>query len=421
LIKLELLKKKTQNMMKTGLITVLIATGMAVSCNKNNNNTVQPPTPIPPGMVQTLGQSNFQFGIDLFTEVVKNRPDENILISPWSVQTALLMARNGAAGNTGVQLDQGMHLTGHAIDTINREYQLLRLLMEQQSGHPRVRNANVFFYDAHRMRPEEAFMQKIQTWYGAPSIIEQFNDPGAVQRINDWVKQNTQQKIQGIIDEIGPLDLAFLINAIHFKSDWERAMPTEMVSNQSFTGFGNRARTVPFVGDDGEYAAVTHQGLKMVDVPFKDRNFTLSFIIPEQSTTSGAWATQLTPTVIRALYSNLATGRIMFAFPKLDLEFEGGLIPDLQGLGVTDAFSPGLANFSDLGEPLIGPTLFIKTVAHKAVLKVDEKGAEGAAVTSLGFATTSMPPLYRFDKPFVILLRHQPTNTLLFAGLVGEF
>jgi serine protease inhibitor len=407
--------------MKTIFFQTAFAVLLATSCGKDSGNLPQPTTPISPGQVQTLGQSNFNFGLDLFNEVVKNRPEENILISPWSVQTALLMARNGASGNTGLQLEQSMRLSGHPIDTLNREYQLLRVLMEQQSGAPKVRNANVFFYDENRLRPEETFMQKIQTWYGAPSIKEAFNDPAAKDRINDWVKQQTQGKIDGIIDQIKPLDLAFLINALHFKADWERAMPKEMVSNQPFTGFGNRQQSVSFVMDDGQYASATANGYQMVDVPFKGESFTMSFIMPEQPTTSSGWATQLTPSVINSLYNNLNSGRIIFGFPKLDLEFDSGLIPDLQGLGITDAFLPGMANFTELGEPLIGPTLYIETVAHKAVLKVDEKGAEGAAVTSLGFATTSMPPMYKFNRPFVILLRHKSSSVLLFAGLVGTF
>jgi serine protease inhibitor len=73
-----------------------------------------------------------------------------------------------------------------------------------------------------------------------------------------------------------------------------------------------------------------------------------------------------------------------------------------------------------LGTPLIGPTIYINTIKHKSVLKVDENGAEGAAVTSIGFATTSAPPSFRFDKPFVIILRHIPTNAMVFTGLVKD-
>jgi serpin B len=69
---------------------------------------------------------------------------------------------------------------------------------------------------------------------------------------------------------------------------------------------------------------------------------------------------------------------------------------------------------------LIGPDIYISSIFHKAVLDVDEKGAEGAAVTAITFSTTSLPPVFTFNRPYVILLRHIPTNTLLFAGSVKK-
>lgn len=90
---------------------------------------------------------------------------------------------------------------------------------------------------------------------------------------------------------------------------------------------------------------------------------------------------------------------------------EKGDSPDL---GVKDAFSESAADFTNMG------TSFINQIKHKAVLEVDEKGAEGAAVTSIGFALTSVPLVFRFDRPFVVVLRYIPTNALLFTGYVAD-
>jgi len=59
-------------------------------------------------------------------------------------------------------------------------------------------------------------------------------------------------------------------------------------------------------------------------------------------------------------------------------------------------------------------------VLHEVRLKVDEKGAEGAAVTVVGGIVTSSPPVVAFDRPFVLSLRHIPTGVQLFFGLVDE-
>jgi serine protease inhibitor len=51
---------------------------------------------------------------------------------------------------------------------------------------------------------------------------------------------------------------------------------------------------------------------------------------------------------------------------------------------------------------------------------MDEKGVEGAAVTSIGFGVNSIPPTFMFNQPFVLVLRHVATNTLVFMGYIAD-
>lgn len=393
----------------------------AAACSKDAPNAPQPTTPINVTDVQALGQSNEAFGLDLFNEVVKRHPNENVLISPWSVQTAFLMALNGAQGATAVQIQQALYAGLQSPDTLNYLQQQLQILMEKQSGRAMLKSANAFFYDNNRLLPEQPFLQTLTKFYSAQIATDNFADPNAKKRINDWVKQNTNGKIEEIVKNIGPDDLAFLINAIHFKSDWERGFPTAFVFNRNFTEFNGSTANVPFVTDDNNFLRATYGGFEMVEVPFKDKSFSLHFIMPAQPKATTNWVEQLTPALLHQLYNGVVENRLLFGFPKFDLSFDVGLVEDLQNLGITNAFQPSAADFSQLGTALTGPTLYIKTVAHSAVLTVDEKGAEGAAVTSLGFATTSMPPTLFFDRPFVVILKHNATKTQLFTGLVGAF
>ncbi len=53
---------------------------------------------------------------------------------------------------------------------------------------------------------------------------------------------------------------------------------------------------------------------------------------------------------------------------------------------------------------------------HKAVLTVDENGAEGAAVTVGGATAVSLPPSFRVDRAFFWAIVHVPTRTLVMLG-----
>src|SRR5690242_15202319 len=92
--------------------------------------------------------------------------------------------------------------------------------MEEQSGHPRLLSANGIFYDPEKINLLETFIQTVSNDYRAAFQEYNFSDPSTLNNINNWVKENTDGKIDKIIDEINGSDIVFLINALHFKADW---------------------------------------------------------------------------------------------------------------------------------------------------------------------------------------------------------
>jgi serine protease inhibitor len=304
---------------------------------------------------------------------------------------------------------------------LNEQTSKLRELMEEQSGHPTLTSANGYFSDPTRIDLLDAFVETLTKSYDAGFVEYDFDDPATVGKINDWVKTHTNGKIEEIIDGIGGLDLAFLINALHFKADWATAFDPDLTFDWTFNTADGREVTVPFVSADRNFSTANNFDFRMVDMPFRDSTYSLSLVQPIGPVASEPeWTTELAAAELKEMWGNLAYGRAIVNFPKLDLEYDAGLIPSLKNLGISDAFSESAGNFSNMGQALIGPNIFISQVRHKAVLKVDEKGAEGAAVTSVTFGTTSLPPTFTFDKPFVLVLRHTATNAIVFAGLVND-
>ena len=102
--------------------------------------------------------------------------------------------------------------------------------------------------------------------------------------------------------------------------------------------------------------------------------------------------------------------------PKFEVAYEINLNDVLKSLGMGTAFSMNEANLSRLGQS--SGNLFINRVKHKTFLKIDESGAEGAAVTAVGIGVTSAPPSLFFDRSFVVLLRDIRYNSALFAGKI---
>ena len=90
-------------------------------------------------------------------------------------------------------------------------------------------------------------------------------------------------------------------------------------------------------------------------------------------------------------------------------------------LGVNDAFDPAKANFSKIGE-----NMFVSQISQKTKLKVNEKGTEAAAVTTIAVGTTSVAPNpeprieFIVDRPFIFAIRDTISGTILFIGEVND-
>lgn len=61
----------------------------------------------------------------------------------------------------------------------------------------------------------------MKEFYQAEISNLDFKDSKAANTINAWVKKNTKDKIDKIVDRIEPDSMLFLINAVYFKGKWE--------------------------------------------------------------------------------------------------------------------------------------------------------------------------------------------------------
>lgn len=375
--------------------------------------------PVKVDNIEKLVEMNQTTGWNIFQQELLAKPDENILISPFSIQTALLMASNGAKGNTLNEIRNMMNCPDCSVADLNTMYKEWSTLLTEQSGSASITLANGFFYDGNRVTVKEPFLATLNSWYECSAENMNFDaEQAALDQINGWVKTNTNQKIDKILDVIESQDVAFLINALHFKADWAKGFSTQATSPHPFTKADGTEITVDFVHADRIYSFVKTDNFNLVDIPFKDSTYAVSFIQASETNQNANWSATLTPSLWNSLYTDVQNNRAIVYFPKMKLAYENDLIKSLKNLGINDAFSNTYADFTDLGTADLN--IFIKQVKHKTVLNIDEKGAEGAAITSIGFGFTSLPPTFWFNKPFVLVVRHIPTNTMIFTGYVAD-
>jgi serpin B len=114
---------------------------------------------------------------------------------------------------------------------------------------------------------------------------------------------------------------------------------------------------------------------------------------------------------------------VVISLPKFEFEFGTSVADLMESRGMTQAFD-GDAEFDGMTGGI--NDLFISDIIHKTYIKVDEEGAEAAAVTVVIMETTAMPnepkeeTVFCADRPFIFAIYDTTDNTVLFTGITAN-
>jgi serpin B len=360
------------------------------------------------------------FAVKLLLHVHAAAPDSTVFLSPLSASMALGMTMNGAAGATLDQMRSALGFGSLPMADVNASYEALIELLRGLDPKVDFRLANALFHRTG-FQFRQTFLDIARNHFDAEVRGLDFSRPNAADEINGWVKTATGGRIEGIVDPpIDPMTVAFLMNAVYFKGDWTKEFDDAKTENAEFHLANGSTRpirlmqatdTLPFRSGNGWVAAEVPYGggawVMTVAVPTGDRG--LGAVLQEM-------ASILDPT------AQWQKGPVALYLPRFELEWKRELNPDLQALGMVDAFDPSRADFTPMASTL-GEKLYVKKVKQKTFLKVDEKGTEAAAVTSVEVGVTCACPSgfqVRADRPFLLAIRERLSGTVLFAGLIVE-
>ncbi len=363
---------------------------------------------------------NSDFGHEFFLRVMeKNDSDENILISPYSIQVALYMLVNGLEGNSKKQVLEALGLDENSVNEINKAYAKLYTDLHTNKETEFISN-NALFYDANRVDVLSDYKQAIENSYLAEILNEDFSKAEtAKSSINQWIENNTEGKIKKLIENIKPEDVAFILNAIYFKSNWANGFPVDYTSEGDFYLRNGAVDKVNYMRHDAMFKYHVAEDHFVLNLPFSDSVFSMTFLgLRDENIGIEGWITQNWD-MFQSSLELLTEERAYVTLPKLDITYKTSLIPSLRDMGIEDIFQSSSCDLSNFGSSKIG-SLYVSQVEHKATLVMDEKGVEGAAVTSIGVGVTSAPPSLTFDKPFLLVLRHKSTDIPIFMGIVNN-
>lgn len=353
-----------------------------------------------------------EFSVALFREVNARKAGENVFISPFSAAVALGMTLNGAAGETEAAMRRTLGLEGRSAQEINEAYRGLTTLLLDLDPSVQLGIANAIFH--RRDFPFEAsFLETSRTWFDAEVRGLDFTSPGAGGEINRWASEQTNGRIDRVIDGIDASHVMFLLNALYFKGTWRSQFDPRQTQPAPFTADDGTQRPVPMMAlRKAPSRTGWHDGAQVLELPYGNGAFAMTVVLPPRGTSVDDFVAALTPERWDALLGSLHEGEIDVHLPKFRLEYEDYWNDVLTAMGMGIAFT-GRADFTRMSAP---GGLRISYVKQNTFVDVNEEGTEAAAVTTVAIERTSAPPSFRADRPFVFAIRERLSGTLLFVG-----
>src|SRR5579862_992086 len=380
---------------------------------------VTQPKPDPSETARTLAQPYPQFGFDLLRELSASHRNVNIFVSPSSIAIALAMTANGANGPTRDAILKVLHSDGQSIETLNAANQSL---VEQISKTSAVQLSMANALWLQQGFPVEAsFKHVLHTAYSAQAENVDFHNPSAVETINSWVAQHTNDRIQKLLEQIDPSTVTILTNAVAFKGKWTSPFDVKDTQPHDFTSAGGKVHEVPMMKHTAQYDHASANGLEAIRLPYADGTFAMYIILPQNADRMQSFLEQLTPESFTNLTMSLQSSRGTIELPRFTMKYGATLNTILGKLGMGIAFGD-TADFSGIQK---ARSLQISEVRHASFLKIDEEGTEASAATSVGIRALAMrvepPPFHMVvDHPFFVAIRDERNNQILFTGIIAD-
>ena len=357
------------------------------------------------------------FGLELLKHT--RQEGESTLVSPLSVALALAMAANGADGTTLEQFEQVLG-GGASLEAVNVACNaLLSIYQNLLKGSTQCSIANSVWADPEGEISQD-FIGRCTGIFDAQVFQEDLSAPDIVPALNGWVSEHTNDMIPQIISQpFQESTAALLVNALYLNNTWEQKFDPNSTYQRTFTCQDGSTEDMDFLNTGFcSFPYLQGEGVRGVILPYDDGRLGFFALLPDGDLDS--WLDTLEKDALAQLLADREDTQFLhLGLPKFEAEWKGDLCSALSQLGLEDAFLPGTADFSRLGELEEG--YYLSQVIHATKIKVNEKGTEAAAATVVAPTSGSGAPPEEgitlvFDRPFLYGIADLQNGVPLFIG-----
>lgn len=432
-------RKVTLRLLLFGLF-VCIACSLPLNCtdSKLKSSRQRSFEPIPIGIAKDINAFTWKY----VKRLAENPVDDNGVISPQSIYHCLAMSYIASGGQTRRQLADVIGFPQSNTPLLDDMKKLCKALNANLPGDASIALANGIWLDKTyaTFRPE--YIRQLQEYFNAqPNEIRFANKTNAVREINSWVSRKTGGQIDDVISpddlkskSIPALDIInepalVIVNAVYFYSPWASGFDKKETRKLPFKLSDSPDREVETMHQYGALGYGKYDDYAVLRLVYRNVPFSMYIVLPDKILSAREmiqWAgdhKELCNSIPRTENCNVDV-----LLPKFSLVSQYDMIDQLIRMGVTDAFDLTKADFDKMIiKTQKNERIYISTIRQKATMEVNEDGSKAAAATSsvsYSFACSASPSIpsvaFHADRPFLFMVVHEPSGTILFNGWVSK-
>lgn len=366
---------------------------------------------------QELVRSINDFTFDLVRQATRQQSSDNVFLSPLSINLAMSLMLNGAAGETQAQLLKSLDADVLSPSEINKAYSELMPFLAQLDPQVNFSLANAVWYDLrYTMTP--LYRDVLLAYYDAHTLDLNFRSRRAPSIIQKWIENQTHYSVPTLPATLNSGTALYLTNTVQFNGKWafpfrkEYTRPAEF-----FLPNGNSITTDMMYADQAAYRYYQNEQAAFIDVPYGNQQYSMTFVMPQTEDSLYQLANALNADELQAILSQADTLEQGLYLPKFAINYQASLKNTLSQLGMGLAFQDS-ADFSQFFTETTHPP-HMQDVVHQASISINEMGTHAVSVTSNLPAGGDLPSV-RIDRSFLFFIREQHTDVILFAGVLSN-
>jgi serpin B len=375
----------------------------------------------PPADLKPVVDGNSAFALELFARLKDT--NSNLILSPYSISSALAFAYGGARGNTEREMSATLHFPSDQKKfhpAMSKIFRTFAGINDGKKVELTVANG-LWTQTGYHFIP--AFLDLAKNSYTAMVDSADFTvvDESVRTKINLWVERQTKQRIKNALPP-GNLSTAtrlVIVNTVYFKGDWASQFDAKQTGQEYFWIAPGKSITASMMHQYHEFRYADQDGVQILELPYLGRELSMFIFLPKDPGGLPEMEKQLKWDNVSKWLKAVDIHTVDVRFPKFSIDSRFALNQTLSAMGMSDAFNKSRANFTGMAPDR---PLLISALEHAALIEVDEQGTVAAAATHVSFACAKNmappPATFHADHPFVFLIRDNHTGTILFLGKI---